>query len=315
MLIRKIENRLAEEEYVDRYVNQLKKTMERLQREIDAIYAKCSREGHWSQADIAKYNRKEKLQRQIRATINSYRQSFHRDLRDDLANLYTDEARYVQGLLRGTPNLDIAYDELTNLPTTAVKSEVVDVVTIKGKTMRDYVSKYGVDLAFRVEQEVFESIALGENPKKTARRLRDLEQAMMGRVEMTTRSWTNAIYNQSNLEVYEQAEIKKVRYLATLDMRTCPECAADHNQVFVLGEQPFLPRHPNCRCAYSPFISSALTPPADGYEGWILDGRRSEEQLRELLARIKGFRRRGRISNDEAAMLTGYVGQALSRVA
>lgn len=54
-------------------------------------------------------------------------------------------------------------------------------------------------------------------------------------------------------------------YLATLDTRTCPVCAPDDGKRYYyeptrgqlgLDDQPRVPRHPNCRCAYSPILRS-----------------------------------------------------------
>jgi SPP1 gp7 family putative phage head morphogenesis protein len=313
MLIQKIQNRLDEEEYVQKYVNKLEKTVNRIESDMQDMFVRVNQDGGWSRAELAKYNRAQKLRSQIRQQIKKYRNGFVSDYRDDLAAMYRDETLFTQNALSDIPQLGIT-TEFDRLPTQAIKSEVVDIVTIKGKTMQEYVSKYGVDLAFRVEQEMFESIALGENPRKTARRLRNLQGQMANRVEMTIRSWNNAIYNQSNMMVYEQADIEKVLYLATLDLRTCSICAADHNKIYTRADVPLLPRHPNCRCAYSPWIEG-YTEKADGYGAWLRDGRRSRAQVDEVLARTKSFMRRGLISEEEGNYLLGLIGQAISQMA
>jgi SPP1 gp7 family putative phage head morphogenesis protein len=278
------------------------------------MFKKSNNKGNWTQAELAKYNRKMKLKEQIRSEIKKYKSNFISNYRDDLAGLYKNESLFTQNLLKNTSELGIN-QEFNRLPTRAIKSEVVDSVTIKGKTMTEYVSRYGNDLAFRIEQELFESVALGENPEKTARRLNEATKKLgYNRVEMTTRSWNNAILNQSNLDVYEQANLEKVRYLATLDVRTCPECSVDHNNVYVIGEQPFLPRHPDCRCAYSPFIESEVTNPARTYEGWLLDGRRSPEQLNKVLSQVKSYTNRGIIRKKEGRHLIGVIGAAMKKV-
>lgn len=246
MLIHKIENRLDEEEYADKYIKQLEQTIETIDNDIMKIFKKANKKGQWSNAEMAKYNRKEKLRKQIRNQIKKYKKGFISDYRDDLAAMYKKEALFTQDLLKDVPTLEIS-DQFDTLPTQAIKSEVVDSVQIKGKTMTEYISKYSTDLAFRIEQEAFESIAFGENPNKTSRRLYGISDQMgKNRVDATTRSWMNAIFNQANLDVYQQGGIEKVRYLATLDAVTCPVCSADHNKVMTIDEVIHLPRHPNC---------------------------------------------------------------------
>ena len=311
MLIHKIENRLDEEKYADKYIRQLEQTIENIDNDIMKNFKKANEKGQWSNAEMAKYNRKEKLRKQIRNQVKQYKKSFIGDYRDDLAAMYKKEALFTQDMLKDVPKLEIS-DQFDALPTQAIKSEVVDGVNIKGKTMTEYISKYSTDLAFRIEQEVFESIAVGENPNKTSRRLYGISEQMgKNRVDATTRSWMNAIFNQANLDVYQQGGLQKVRYLATLDAHTCPICSADHNKVMKIDEVIFLPRHPNCRCAYSPFIDTELTGPATGYDEWLLDGRRSREQLQAVLNRTKRYYRAGRIKKKEAQHLTGIIGAAM----
>jgi SPP1 gp7 family putative phage head morphogenesis protein len=314
MLIHKVENRLNEEEYADKYIEQLEKTVETIDNEIMKIFKKANDKGQWSNAEMAKYNRKEKLRKQIRGQIRQYKNSFISKYRDDLTQMYKEEALFTQDLLKDVPTLEIS-DQFDTLPTQAIKSEVVDSVNIKGKTMTEYISKYSTDLAFRIEQEVFESIALGENPNRTSRRLYGISDQMgKNRVDATTRSWMNAIFNQANLDVYKQGGLEKVRYLATLDARTCPVCSADHNRIMTIDEVIFLPRHPFCRCAYSPYINTELTGPATGYDEWLLDGRRSIEQLQTVLNRTKRYMRAGRIKKKEGQHLVGIIGAAMKKV-
>src|SRR6056297_1591064 len=264
MLSHKVENRLAEEQFANKYAKKLQRTHKRVQKEIDTIFAKAQKNGKWSRKEIYKYNRAKKLKSTIREQLGKYKGNFAKEFRDDLANLYKNETRWMQNFLKKQKGLGIAYENLnTGLPVQAVKSEVVDNIMIKGKTMTEYVGKYGDDVAFKVEQEVMDSIMLGEHPSQTTARLNKLTNKMQNRVDMTVRSWTNAVWNKSNLDVYEQAHIKKVRYLATFDEKTCSECAELHNNVYKIGDEPSLPLHPYCRCAYAPYISEELTPSAN----------------------------------------------------
>lgn len=305
MLIHKIQNRLNEELYIQKYIEKLNKLLARIEQQMNNAFVKAQQDGVWSPSELAKYNRDAKLKRAVREEIAQFTKEVKNDLRDDLAALYKQEALYTQNLLKQVTQLGITV-EFDSLPTTAIKSQVVDLVTIKGKTLTEYVSKYGQDIAFRIEQEIWESIALGENPRKTAKRLADLNLYMQNRVEMTVRSWHLAIQNQANLMVYEQAGIEKVRYLATLDSRTCAVCAADHNKVMTNDSIIPLPRHPNCRCTYAPEIKG-LTSEARGYDEWLLDPSRTEEELRQVKDTIELFMRKRKISKTEGKYLLSLI--------
>jgi len=257
MLIHKIENRLVEEKYVAKYVSMLDDLQVGLTKEIEAMASKATdNDGNWSPSELAKYNRKKKLKKQIRQQVNRYVDKSTKELRNDMAQIYKNEALFTADYLTGIDELGLDAD-FVKLPTQAVKTVVIDSVEIKGKTMVDYLSKFGMETAFRVEQEVFNSIALGENPRKTAQRLEKAGHTLKGRAEMTTRSWTLAFQNRASLDVYEEGGIQEVRYVATMDMRVCSTCEADHMDKFKLGEEIALPRHPNCRCTYAPIVETA----------------------------------------------------------
>ena len=49
--------------------------------------------------------------------------------------------------------------------------------------------------------------------------------------------------------------VKKVRWLSTLDKRTCPRCGALDGREFAIKVGPRPPLHPNCRCTTVPVLS------------------------------------------------------------
>lgn len=49
----------------------------------------------------------------------------------------------------------------------------------------------------------------------------------------------------------KETGVKKVRYNATLDSRTCPKCSPYHDKPFDFDEKIELPQHALCRCFYT----------------------------------------------------------------
>lgn len=70
------------------------------------------------------------------------------------------------------------------------------------------------------------------------------------------RTETMHCLNQSCLQRYKDAEIKKVRFWAAKDERTCKICGAMHEKEYDIDKAPALPVHPNCRCTYLPVIEN-----------------------------------------------------------
>ena len=58
------------------------------------------------------------------------------------------------------------------------------------------------------------------------------------------------VHNESFMKFCEETGVKKVKYNATLDNKTCEDCAEYDGEVYNLYNAPSLPRHPLCRCFY-----------------------------------------------------------------
>lgn len=70
------------------------------------------------------------------------------------------------------------------------------------------------------------------------------------------RTETMHCLNQSCLQRYKDAEIKKVSFWAAKDERTCEICGAMHGKKYDIDKAPVLPVHPNCRCTYLPVVEN-----------------------------------------------------------
>jgi len=71
------------------------------------------------------------------------------------------------------------------------------------------------------------------------------------RPNMIARTETIRLANAGLLDNYKENGVDKVRWLAALSDRTCPECESMNSQVFTLQESyGQIPLHPNCRCTW-----------------------------------------------------------------
>lgn len=115
-----------------------------------------------------------------------------------------------------------------------------------------------------------------------------LAETYRGRMVTIARTEIQRVSNDAALASYRQHVdvLAGVQYLATLDSRTCPVCAPDHNRVFRYRPDgsldpaaPTLPRHPRCRCFYAPVTKSwrdlGFDVP-DNAQRRRLDGRRAD---------------------------------------
>ncbi|NFG25986.1 phage head morphogenesis protein [Clostridium botulinum] len=55
---------------------------------------------------------------------------------------------------------------------------------------------------------------------------------------------------QSFSRFCKETDVKRLRYNATLDNRTCGDCGSNDGSIYDFGKELDLPRHPRCRCFY-----------------------------------------------------------------
>lgn len=124
----------------------------------------------------------------------------------------------------------------------------------------------------RVQAVLLQAASTGASMPKIARSLKQLtkiKETYKGRFTNIARTEMQRVSNEAARQTFaaNQDVIKAIQYLATLDSRTCPICGPTHNRVYTYDQQgvprdadgnaaPDLPRHPRCRCFYSPVTRS-----------------------------------------------------------
>ena len=71
-----------------------------------------------------------------------------------------------------------------------------------------------------------------------------------------TRTALQSFASETRMEIYKANSkyIQKLKFMATLDRRTCTVCGALDGKLFDIDEAPQLPIHYNCRCVLVPKI-------------------------------------------------------------
>lgn len=91
----------------------------------------------------------------------------------------------------------------------------------------------------------------GQSIEKTSRQIRERFGVAKHYAERLVRTETNHFNNEADAMAYEEMDVDKYVFLATLDTRTSTKCQEMDNQVIPLAEREvgknFPPLHPNCR--------------------------------------------------------------------
>lgn len=92
----------------------------------------------------------------------------------------------------------------------------------------------------------------GKSIQKMSKELSETMDVGMYQATRLIRTETNHFANESEMLAYEECDIEKYRFIATLDQVTCKHCGELDNKVFLVKDKKagenYPPLHPNDRC-------------------------------------------------------------------
>ena len=128
-----------------------------------------------------------------------------------------------------------------------------------------------------------QSMILGEGIPQITKRIKNGINTSRYNAERIARTETKRVSYTSQADAWKTQNIQEVKYMTAgngTESNICAVCWDDHGKVFILGEEPSLPRHPNCRCWYVPHVPDTYKPGelneltnsvrgAENYEKWM----------------------------------------------
>lgn len=243
----------------------------KMEKVLASIYASCQKEilasvtetiakvqkagGDWSYANQSALTRSRGLFEQIGEQIKALGQKEQITFRQGLSNIYTDQfLRQVYDL-----GQSITVKATFNRLNPALIQKTLDYPW-SGAMFSDRLWQDKERLGRNLRVGLTQSMILGEGiPQITDRINKGIDTARYN-AERVARTETKRVTYCAHDDVYKDTGVEELRYRCANggDSRTCQYCRADNGKVFKRGEEPTLPRHPNCRCVYIPVVSDTF---------------------------------------------------------
>lgn len=212
---------------------------------------------------VYEHDRLYNLQRQVESELRRFADYAEAQIIANEREAVTAASRHFQEILtttaRGQQGIVGVWDRL---PTPAVEDLVGFMAN--GSPLRTLLDELGPAASEAVRSGLIEGLALGQNPREIARRIRgefggDLVRALRISRTETLRSYREATRRnyQANSDI-----IAGWRWLAAKQGRTCAACLAMDGTFHTLDEH--LDDHPNGRCAMVPCLKGEENQPP----GW-----------------------------------------------
>lgn len=276
----------------------------KMEKVLASIYASCQKEilasvtetiakvqkagGEWSYTNQSALTRSRGLFEQIGEQIKALGQKEQITFRQGLSNIYTDQfLRQVYDL-----GQSITVKANFNRLNPALIQKTLDYPW-SGAMFSDRLWQDKERLGRNLRVGLTQSMILGEGiPQITDRINKGIDTARYN-AERVARTETKRVTYCAHDDVYKDTGVEELRYRCANggDSRTCQYCRADNGKVFKRGEEPTLPRHPNCRCVYIPVVSDTFEDNelneltgsvrgAENYEKWREAEAKKQEEVK-----------------------------------
>lgn len=276
----------------------------KMEKVLASIYASCQKEilasvtetiakvqkagGEWSYANQSALTRSRGLFEQIGEQIKALGQKEQITFRQGLSNIYTDQfLRQVYDL-----GQSITVKANFNRLNPALIQKTLDYPW-SGAMFSDRLWQDKERLGRNLRVGLTQSMILGEGiPQITDSINKGIDTARYN-AERVARTETKRVTYCAHDDVYKDTGVEELRYRCANggDSRTCQYCRADNGKVFKRGEEPTLPRHPNCRCVYIPVVSDTFEDNelneltgsvrgAENYEKWREAEAKKQEEVK-----------------------------------
>lgn len=128
-----------------------------------------------------------------------------------------------------------------------------------GSPLRSLLQASWPDAAQGMTQALVRGVALGWNPRKTARAMAAGSTRSLDRMMKTARTESLRVYRESSRQSYiNSGVVSGYARLATHDKRVCASCLMDEGHVYRLDET--MPEHVQGRCAMVPYCVGVPNP-------------------------------------------------------
>ena len=138
-----------------------------------------------------------------------------------------------------------------------------------GSPLRDLLAQMGRETGQAIERVLLSGVALGWNPRRMAREVRQQVAVSLRRALTICRTETLRAHREATRRTYmaNKGIVRGWMWAAAHSIRTCPACLATDGKVFPLDER--MDDHPNGRCAMVPIVEGSELPARETGADWF----------------------------------------------
>ena len=232
------------------FLRAYKSSLTEVQAYVNLLYAKYSKDGVLSMAEMYKFNRYTDMEKEIASIISDLGKQEKTFMTNELKNTY--KASYISTgviLTEGIPKLAINF---TKIPTGFVEKALT--YPWSGSDYSSRIWKNKEVLVSNLKQTLTRGFIQGNSITNMSKDLKSVMDIGATNTRRLIRTEAMHIMSASHHDAYKQAGVLKVKLITAKDNRVCKKCDAMNNQIFDINDAPMLPIHPNGRCEIIPYF-------------------------------------------------------------
>lgn len=272
-----------DEEALTRIVTAYARILRTLQGNIDALLMEIAEMESPSAGRIYRLERYQRLLGQVTDEITRFQQYLRTETVSAAEISFNASDEQAKALIAELLSQAGIQAQLGNLPDDAFEALVGFLQ--EGSPLYQRIDMLAGTVADYVRETLLESVALGRNPRATARLIqeafgRGLTDAL--RMARTAQLWASRVATQANYQNNSDILDGWVWY-AQLDPSTCQSCIVQHGTIHPLTE--LLNDHHNGRCAMLPYIEAFGNPLDETGIEWF--EKQNEAKQKQILGQGK----------------------------
>ena len=217
---------------------------------VNLLYAKYSKDGALSMAEMYKFNRYTDMEKEITSIISDLGKQEKTFMTNELKNTYKASYAKTGAILTvGIPKLAINFSKI---PTGFVEKALT--YPWSGS---DFITRIGVNnnvLISNLRQTLTRGFINGNSITNMSKDLKGVMDIGATNARRLIRTEAMHCIASSHYDTYKAAGVKQVKFITANDNRVCKECDALNNKIFDLNDAPMTPIHSNGRCEIIPYF-------------------------------------------------------------
>ncbi|WP_129599529.1 minor capsid protein [Anaerophilus nitritogenes] len=217
---------------------------------VNKLYNSIDNENIWQ--EVNKYGRLKKLEKELKSGLLKF-SKLDITMTTAILKKIANEA-YARNVFVLEKNLFIKPTKNIKLPNKII-NEILNY-NVEGLNFSERIWFNNVKLQQNMVGTIRNGLQNGYSIDRMAKSIKDTMQISKNNAMRLIRTESAGVWYRGQKQVYKDHKIKKLVLIATLDSRTSNICRERDGKVYIAGEEPALPFHPNCRSTYAAYFEN-----------------------------------------------------------